>query len=225
MDQDEEEEQGLRPIGNYLSRIEHSLRGSVSTQMSKPPYSETIGQQRPLVQPSSTGQRRGGTGVAVLPSIEQAVRTGKPMLVESAVVSSLKPYVECSWRGVPTDDPRTTYAEQRLTVRLLCDRDKFSELRSLLDPAMLPAPHAETVKELARLRALTVARATDMPEMTMVLSAFAEELAEWPADAVLTALRQWPRANKFWPTLAEIIAEIRKLAETRLAIAAEIGYA
>src|SRR5262249_12285270 len=47
------------------------------------------------------------------------------------------------------------------------------------------------------------------------LEAYAEGLADYPRDAILTALQAWPRKHKWWPAFAELVALIEPLCERR----------
>lgn len=46
--------------------------------------------------------------------------------------------------------------------------------------------------------------------MTMFVAAMTDELAKYPLDLVATSLRTWARKENFWPSLAEILAPIKR---------------
>jgi len=150
--------------------------------------------------------------------LRKVVAGGKVDEINAATRRLLSPCVSLSWQGIATDDPYTTYRDHRIIVEILGDHDDRARAKQILEEAMLPAPRVEVIKALGRLRALTVSRSTDSAEGAMIFAAFADELAEWPGDAVISALAKWPRKSKFWPALAEILDDVRETAEERLAI-------
>jgi len=76
-----------------------------------------------------------------------------------------------------------------------------------LEPLVAPAPVAEVVAELMRLRLVTKARAEDPAITDAAISVMAEELSAWPLDVVRTACRSWARNSTWWPSLAELNGE------------------
>ena len=88
--------------------------------------------------------------------------------------------------------------------------------RDLLDGAMQPAPRQLIGRELTRLRAVTVSRNAGTEDQTLILSAYADGLAEYPADAIVDALRHW--RGKFWPALAELWEAIEDCCPKRMAL-------
>ncbi len=119
------------------------------------------------------------------------------------VLACLKQLVSLSENRPFTDDPQTTC--ELVGYSVYAERDEaIREAREVLEASMLPAPREVIIKELVRMRALSAVRASDTDDVAMILSAYAEALAEYPADATVAALRWWPRRNKWWPALAEI---------------------
>jgi hypothetical protein len=76
--------------------------------------------------------------------------------------------------------------------------------RSLIAVALQPAPPQLIVRELARLRMLTKAKAEAGVDLEAMFSVLAEELAVFPADIVCSVLRRLGRTSKFFPSLAEV---------------------
>jgi hypothetical protein len=80
----------------------------------------------------------------------------------------------------------------------------------------LRPPDLSTIKiELARLRASTKAQAAPDVEQAMTMQVIAEQAQRFPADVVVAAFRSWAENHTFFPSLAEIRAEMRWRAEYR----------
>jgi hypothetical protein len=111
--------------------------------------------------------------------------------------------------------------------------DAIREARvRLADYEQLCRPLAESdlLVELGQLRSVTKAAGSDATSMSVGFDAMADELAHYPADLVLWALRFWRRTEKFYPTPAElhllierryggrqaIMGALRKLADKEL---------
>ncbi len=87
-------------------------------------------------------------------------------------------------------------------------------LRQLCRPLAFPA----LAKELARLRVSVAKRPEGDVDYKAAVAVYAEELGKYPADLVVAALRTWARAERFWPTLAELHDRIGPKARRRLAL-------
>jgi len=93
--------------------------------------------------------------------------------------------------------------------------------RDQLAAAMVPPHPKQLVMELTQLWSLTAHKSHSDQTLDLLLEAFAAKLEDYPADAVIEALRQWPENNKWWPTWAELKALIeRKCRHRRLLLAA-----
>jgi hypothetical protein len=221
---EQDEEPGFRPIGDLLPTQVTSPTHSASTPAPPPTNSATTGSHFPAAKlPSSIGTALSVTDAAR--SLREIVNRGSTAEINAAVLDSLKAYVSLSHQLIETDDPVTTYRDSRIVVDVLCDRDEAADAKRILEEAMRPALRVELIKALGRLRALTISRTADGAESAMIFTAFADELAEWPGDAVMSALAEWPRTHKFWPTLSEILDEVRKLADVRLALEHHLSHA
>ena len=51
----------------------------------------------------------------------------------------------------------------------------------------------------------------DKGDMGLAMQAYVEDLGHFPEDIIVAACKRWRRENKFWPTIAELIAECRHL--------------
>ncbi len=91
-------------------------------------------------------------------------------------------------------------------IEIIAPADDCAAARVLLLPTMVPADKGLVARELARLRAVTKHRDSAAADNALVLSAYAEELGEYPADIVVSTLRKLGRSQRFWPALEEIIS-------------------
>jgi hypothetical protein len=95
-------------------------------------------------------------------------------------------------------------------------RADVEETKQLLELASRAAPDDAIVRALYKVRIMTTGQSLESDgEAELALEAYAEALAEYPGDAVLTALQAWPRKHKWWPALAELVALIEPLCERR----------
>ena len=58
--------------------------------------------------------------------------------------------------------------------------------------------------ELARLKVLTVARATGQDDLVAQIAIYAEELTEYPIDVVRESCRWWAAREKWFPSWTEL---------------------
>ncbi len=77
-------------------------------------------------------------------------------------------------------------------------------LKPWLERISEPAKAARIAPEIIRCLQLTASRERDGMDLRMMVASLSEELAEYPWDVVKTALREWSRSEKWWPTLAEM---------------------
>lgn len=86
-----------------------------------------------------------------------------------------------------------------------------------VDRASAPAPRAEIVKALTRLRLRTKAKRETTDDMAAAFALYAEDLAAFPADAVHETLEGWPRRENgmWWPSWHELDTVLRAKASFR----------
>jgi hypothetical protein len=85
--------------------------------------------------------------------------------------------------------------------------------------ATLQSCPADVVKrELLRLKLTTKTRAQDAADLSFQLAVYAEELAAYPEDAVIDALRYWRAREKWWPAWAELKALLDDRVKRRLSL-------
>lgn len=92
---------------------------------------------------------------------------------------------------------------------------EYKSAIAFADETLEPAGEDFILTELARLRALTVSREIGL-DLPLVLSAYADELAHYPADAVRDVLRGW--RGKFWPSWSEIVDPLERIVIPRKAL-------
>ncbi len=81
--------------------------------------------------------------------------------------------------------------------------------------AMMPAPQSDVLMALARLRAMTRAPQAGDDDLKFSLGVYAEELAAYPGDVVLSALKDWPRRSMWWPSWHELRGGLEDLTVER----------
>ena len=82
-------------------------------------------------------------------------------------------------------------------------REDLMRAKTVLQAMMRPLPADDLPMELSRMEALTV-RPSTLRDVALVAAAYLERLSEYPADAVLWALREWPRRSKWFPAWKEL---------------------
>ena len=74
----------------------------------------------------------------------------------------------------------------------------------------------EMTAELAKLAAKTKRRDNGDGDTSLLIAAYVEELAEYPADVVRYVLKQSARNNKFFPAWAELYEDLEFWGRRRL---------
>lgn len=220
---------GLRPIGSLMPRISASPRSSVSTLDGPATSSATTGTpQAAPVRQSVIGRRPGATGVAARSnSLAELLRGEEPAVTDRGIRSQLAPYHASfcepvldegcevvGWRFLR--DPRELSAEER--------QGAFVALEVLM-PAMEPATADMVKRELVRLRMSCVPHNEAEDEAATRLQILGEECRNWPPDILRGALRGWARREKFFPTLAELRAELQRHSRCRRTLVAALQEA
>lgn len=215
----DEADRSLRPIGSLLPKIGASLRLVDTTPIGstdKPHSSERTTERRELWPPTGTSV---GTPGSFAPwTLPQAVVAGDPEAIEEATMRGLPPRVKSSLREDRPrhPDPQWSYVLVGYYFADPLSRDDLEATKRLLKLANRPAPKESVVTALIKVRLLTTGQSSQSDRAAqLALEAYAEELADYPGDAVLTALQAWPRKNKWWPALAELVALIEPLCERR----------
>lgn len=215
---------GCQPIGGLIARIAGTHRtGDMTTagSASKPTHSGTTTRQPAPAAP--TGMRLGEPG-SVAPRNSLPAMRGEPMALSDA--TSRNPAVllpQCvrsclaetwidgdvgsGWNGV--------VGGYELTQPLAAEeRDAaISAAESMLQPA----GEGLIVAELGRLRMVTVSRDVGQ-DLALMFAAYTDELSRYPADAIRDVLRAWPRTQRFWPSIAELVERLERIVRPRRAL-------
>lgn len=106
-----------------------------------------------------------------------------------------------------------------------CPREKLEEAARIVDWSFRSAPGNAIAGALYKLRILTIgrdARSSDDQEAEAII--WGEQLACWPGDIALEVLADWPKRKdgKFWPTWADVLEELRRRMDRRMALANHI---
>jgi hypothetical protein len=98
------------------------------------------------------------------------------------------------------------------------DIPEIADVRRRLIELSRPLSRRLLIEELFRCRALMSrsAKADDQFDLTARL--YADELKDYPADIVMDALRHVARADKWWPSWAELLEIVERRARPRRAL-------
>ena len=136
---------------------------------------------------------------------------GLPASLPPSLKSSAKPKMR-EW-----SDPELGFMAEierfELTAPVSSD-DRRRGIR-VLEKSLAGAPKAVIGAELTRLHALTKARAEEQGDIKMKVAAFTAELSVYPPTAVTAVCREWSRRSKFWPSWAELYAELEDAVRPR----------
>lgn len=151
--------------------------------------------------PSEIGLRPGGTGSGVQP-MTGVQHPSDSEITDARLIQSLPQPIAAF---LPMDG-NTAALETRWKLYGVPDRETLTRALSVVLGAWgEPATRADTVKALTGLRAVTKARDTDEADLTFSNELMAQELADFPADVTMSAIRAMARQSTFMPSLSEII--------------------
>lgn len=228
------------PLGSRLPRIAPTPKASASTPTSPGKSSETSGSAFPArVAASSTGPRPSATAASNLPALREEARTVTQAETEAdskkAVLALLRRRVGS--QGVVDWSYRDAYGEDGQfdtelvgVVGLPSDRAALLAMDDALTEICRPAAgnaqdEATVIAEVTRTMAVTAGRARDGQDTDIAVDVFVDELARFPLDCVVRALGSWRRNDKWRPTLAEILSDVRWRAAPRIKARAAIRKA
>lgn len=86
----------------------------------------------------------------------------------------------------------------------------LARLTKLADAITKPAGAELVAKAAHKCLLVTKSRDHSAEDVRLMVTVFAGDLAEFPADAVETAFRKWSRREKWWPSLSEIREECHR---------------
>jgi hypothetical protein len=212
-------EQGLIPISSLLPPAAHFAEALTSTSKPNESSSAATGARSLVPKPSSSiGISPSRIDAAMLLPVEQAWQERDSDKLESSLYRSLKP-LSRSLRPIVGDSYDLVGYEAIAPL----DRASLDALRPLVDRITAPAGREAVVRAAASCLQVTKSRAPDSADLRLMLEAFADDLAEFPADAVATAFRKWQRMEKWWPSLSEIRDHCQRATKWRRSLAKAIA--
>lgn len=203
---DHREERGFQPIGSLTKQAANSLSPTVSTPTPSPRNSATIGLVSPAARDSRPIGRQHGE-IAVVRSPGAEGKLPSPAQVDQNLLASLPRSVASALRERIIDRSTPEYGwDCEFVGYYQIDAPEADVAEALMqtNATLIPVPGEVVKAELARLKVTTKSRAESGDDLKLTLAAYAEYLAEYPADVVVDALRWWARNEKWWPAWAEL---------------------
>lgn len=212
------EGQGFQAIGSLANKIAHLPASSGSIPSPSETNSGPTGARSLAAKlPNSTGRQLTKTGAE---SLADAMATNDLIKVNRALIASLPACVSSNLRELERTwcdrDYGFDFRFSGYTFDAAIPSDTLRQALVLVDQACAPAPKRLIQSELARLRVMTKSRSDDTGQLAA--AAYAEELAEYPADIVVSALRHWARTEKWWPSWHELHELLERRFEKRRAL-------
>ncbi len=99
--------------------------------------------------------------------------------------------------------------------------EQADEAARILKLSLSPLPRTEIVRELLKLKVKTNSRNMDAASLELQLEVYADELARFPADCVLQALKDAGR-QKWWPEWGQLERLLAPLEVTRRWVLREV---
>lgn len=222
---DQTEKPGSQTIGGLIQKIVNTrstVDGTANALTSKPRDSATTTPPRTAFLP--TGERHGGHGSGMPTSLLPAtaiVSAAPPStlqrdpgaLLPQHIASRLDTTWETNNQGHGWDGYVTAY---EMTAPIT--GGDLTLAIEIAEAALRPATPQKILAELTRLRALTVSRDQATLDLELIAAAYTDELSRYPADAVVEVLRDWPRSNRFWPSMAELVGPLDRMTAPRKAL-------
>lgn len=205
----------LTPIGNLTSKIlpmrQNETRSSTQNGASSP----TTALQ--TTSPAPTSTPIGGRGATTISSgLRNALAEGNAESVDRALQALLVPSLKRLLDTQVTVDYETIGYRARGPIPV----DTKAEWSQLLSMLNAPSTSQLIAQEASRCLSLTASRQREGMDLDVMAQALMDELMEFPPDVVKTALRNWARREKWWPTLAEIREDCLRLCRIRRSLAA-----
>lgn len=215
---------GSHPIGSLISRIVSTQRvvdGTVDASARRPTHSPTAATG--MGRSTQTGTLPGGPGSATQTSSLPAILPEQAALTAQRDPARLLPQCVQSCLAAVWDDERTSYGWDGYVaayelVAPLPDAERRAAIE-LAEQMLRPAGEEILITELGRLRAMTVSRDVGQ-DLAMLFAIYADELRDYPADAIRGVMRAWPRGERFWPSAAELRERLDRLVKPRRALLA-----
>ena len=218
---DRNERRGSQPIGSLMAKTVNTLQSGDGTRQRLPTRethsATTTSPSRRLPQ---TGTHRGVPGSAIS-SVSLPAIVAKPELLADLhrnpakfLPPSTRSAIAEMWADGDTGNGWDGYVRGYQLARPISENEREAAL-AFAEESLRPASEDFILAELGRLRALTVSRDIGQ-DLALVFAAYADELAQYPADAVREVLRGW--RGKFWPTWAELVDRLDRIVAPRKAL-------
>ena len=218
MDTTEREERGSPSIGSPTQKTESLPRALASTQGKSLRDSETTGSPGPgPEEPSWTGPRLGGTGVAARRpgEVQTVMALGDPAATDRALTALWARRLG----SLPVERVKSIYDDDYGYDERLISIERPAQWSMELDhelrQALIPADSAYVTKELARLKIATVGRKMGDVDLEAWLEVAGEELERFPCDVVRAACRESVRREKWTPSVSELVARCEEMVRYR----------
>ena len=225
---DHQGERDSQRIGSQVPKIVNSQKASGSIRGKLLPNSAIIGSALPAQKDSrQIGRQPSETAAVKFPAVCEATAATEwrdpaallPPQIASSLVSTM---ADGDIDGHGWDGYAVNYELSRAL-----SEDERQHALAFAERLLEPAPPQQIVRELTRLRLLSVTR-DQSGDMDLLLAAYVDELRRYPGDLVVDELRAWPHSgSKYWPSAHELIGRIERRVRPRRALqdALERGYA
>jgi hypothetical protein len=228
---DPAEAQGFRRIGSHLPPSVPSLSNSGSTPMLSPKNFETSGSVSPAsADASSTGTPHSETAVAKLPAETETVQRARQALTERESQQLVAASLEQLLGSLPVVNSRSFTGE---------DGQFDSEITGIDLPNAAPGPMGQAWREVgalcrparqeqngealiaqewARTVAVTAGTQRQGVDEDLAIEVIVDEMAAYPIDCVLRAMRARRAGYRWRPTLSELLLDVQWRARYRQAL-------
>lgn len=222
------EEPGFRPVGSLVPTNGNSRKASGSTPMSSARSSETSGSVCPVSgAASSIGLPPSGTAVAKLPAVAEQARQA---LTERESQRLVAASLERLLGSLPAVSTRSWTAEDGQFDSEITSIDlpnaspaaleqAWREVEALCRPASSePNGEALVAQEWARTIAVTAGTQRQGVDEDLAVEVIVGEVAQYPLDCVMRAMRVRRNGYRWRPTLSELLGDIQWRARYRTAL-------
>ena len=184
--------------------------------------------------PSSSGtaqsQTPGNTEIGIGRSLIGSDRhtpapRSKPVTL-AARAKEIRASLPCSLTRAMIMGLSQDYSLRRISFNLdmeIPDGDRANAI-AYLHSVCQPATNREILEWLAELKLLTRIRNMTDQELGLTFAAMADRLADYPGEIVRFVLKRWPESSKWFPTLNELLEDIRIHNERSMLLEAISAY-
>jgi len=102
------------------------------------------------------------------------------------------------------------------TVEPIRDDADWAGAVALIESAMSPAPRDRLEEVLAGMAQAVDRWSGDEVDADLQLSVYVERARQFPADAAIAAINDWPERNRKWPAWADLRSHMERFTRKRL---------